>query len=190
MNKGLPRFDEDTRQFDTTGEVQTSDVHRMIRVNQAGEFGAKRIYEGQLAVLGKSPEAPVIQHMLDQELEHLEKFNAMMVDHQVRPTVLTPLWRMAGFALGAATAWMGKESAMACTAAVEEVIDQHYASQEQELEGEESDLKQLISKCREEENEHKELSLEHGAEQAPAYPVLSGSIKAATRLAIWLSSRV
>ena len=190
MSKGLPRFNPEARDFESASDSANVDINRMIRVNQAGEFGAKRIYEGQLSVLGKTPEAPMLEHMLSQELEHLEQFNKMMATHKVRPTVLTPIWRVAGFALGAVTARMGKESAMACTEAVEEVIDQHYAAQERELGAEKSELKQLISKCREEENEHKELSREHGATQAPAYPLLSRSIKSATRMVIWLSPRI
>ncbi|MEN8236861.1 MAG: demethoxyubiquinone hydroxylase family protein [Pseudomonadota bacterium] len=190
MTQGLPHLDKGKRQFTTQSKTQTAEIHRMIRVNQAGEFGAKRIYEGQLSVLGNTPETPILQHMLDQELDHLKQFDAMMISHRVRPTALTPIWRAAGFALGAATARISKESAMACTAAVEEVIDQHYASQEQKLGTEQPELKQLISKCRQEEREHKELSLEHGAKQAPAYPLLHRSIKAATRVAIWLSSRI
>ncbi len=189
MTKGLPRFNPNKKQFDAP-KPQKTDLQRMIRVNQAGEFGAKRIYEGQLAILGGTPEAPIIRHMLNQELEHLDRFNDLMIENQVRPTVLTPLWRMAGFALGAVTARMGKESAMACTEAVEDVIDQHYAAQEQELGSENMVLKKLISKCREEENEHKELSITQGAREASGYPVLSRSIKAATRIAIWLSSRI
>jgi len=167
------------------------DINRMIRVNQAGEFGAVCIYKGQLAVLGKTDVGPLLDHMLDQEKEHLEKFSALIVSRRVRPTVLSPIWSVLGFALGAGTALMGKKAAMACTVAVEEVIDEHYARQQAKLGGDQDpELETLITKCREEENEHKATGLAHGAEQAIGYPILSSAIKAGSRLAIWLSTRV
>lgn len=163
---------------------------RMIRVNHAGEYGALRIYEGQLRILGKRPKGDLLRHMLAQEKEHLEKFEKLMIEHRVRPTLLSPLWHGLGYALGALTATMGEKTAMACTVAVEEVIDDHYAKQEQELPESESDFKTLIHKCREEELEHRDIGLANGAEQATAYPLLKGAIKAGTKLAIWLSERV
>ncbi len=165
-------------------------VKRMIRVDQAGEYGARRIYEGQLAVLGDSPSGPDIRHMHDQELRHLEVFDAMIADRKVRPTLLQPVWHVAGFALGAATALIGEKAAMACTVAVEEVIDEHYARQVEQLGDQEQDLKATIEEFRAEELEHRDLGLAKGAEQAPAYPSLSAAIKAGSRLAIWLSERV
>ena len=163
----------------------------MIRVDQAGEYGAVQIYKGQLAVLGRSESAPILQHMLEQEEQHLDKFNKMLVERQVRPTALTPVWYLMGFALGAGTALMGKKAAMACTVAVEEVIDEHYAKQQAKL-GEEQDpeLASLVTKCREEELEHRQAGLDHGAEQALGYPLLSTVIKTGSRIAIWLSTRV
>jgi len=167
-------------------------IERMVRVDHAGEFGAVRIYEGQLAVLGKSKTAPVIRHMLDQEKDHLKRFDDLIADRRVRPTALLPLWHMAGFALGAGSALLGEKAAMACTVAVEEVIDEHYAAQISELadEADETDLKETFEKFREEELAHRDTGLEHGAEQAPGYEVLSGAVKAGSRLAIWLSTRV
>lgn len=163
---------------------------RMIRVNHAGEYGALRIYEGQLRILGKSPKGDLLRHMLAQEKEHLEKFEKLIIENRVRPTLLSPLWHGLGYALGALTATMGEKTAMACTVAVEEVIDDHYAKQEQELPESELDFKTLIHKCREEESEHRDIGLANGAEQATAYPLLKGAIKAGTKLAIWLSERV
>ncbi|MSO96836.1 MAG: demethoxyubiquinone hydroxylase family protein [Rhodospirillaceae bacterium] len=163
---------------------------RMIRVNQAGEYGAKRIYEGQLAVLGKTDSAPVLTEMLAQEEKHLERFNTIMRQRGVRPTALEPLWHAAGFALGAATALMGREAAMACTVAVEDVIGEHYAEQAASLGEDESELKSTIESFRADEMHHRDVSLENGAEQAPAYAALTGAIKAGTRLAIWLSKRI
>ena len=162
---------------------------RMIRVDHAGEYGARRIYEGQLAVLGQSPSAPTIRHMHEQELKHLQTFERLLVEKRVRPTALQPLWHVAGFALGAATALMGEKAAMACTVAVEEVIDEHYARQAQQLGEEDASLKETIETFRAEELEHRDIGLEHGAEEAPAYEALSGAVKASSRLAIWLSER-
>lgn len=166
--------------------VKNDRIREIIRVNQAGEFGAKRIYEGQLKVLKNSDK---IQHMLEQELEHLKKFDEMMVERRVRPTILNPLWSIGGFALGFITAKMGEKAAMACTAAVEDVIDEHYRCQIDELGDDEKELKETIAKFREEEIEHKTTAINEGAEDAPLYPILSTGIKCVTRAAIWLSTR-
>ena len=168
-------------------------IERMIRVDQAGEYGAVRIYEGQLSVLGNSENAPVIKHMLDQEIEHLGTFSKMVEKRRVRPTALMPFWHLAGFALGAGTALMGEKAAMACTVAVEEVIDEHYAAQVEKLESmgnDEKDLKDTCQKFRLEELEHRDTGLEYGAEQAPGYEALSALVKTGSRMAIWLSERV
>lgn len=165
-------------------------IARILRVDQAGEYGAKRIYEGQIAVLGRGPRAKTLQHMYEQELEHLEHFDRQLVERRVRPTLLQPLWHVAGFALGAGTALIGEKAAMACTVAIEETIDEHYQKQLEELGPEEEDLKDRISKFREEELEHRDIGIEHGAEEAPGYEVLSTAIKTGSRLAIWLSERI
>lgn len=165
-------------------------VERMVRVDQAGEYGAKRIYAGQLAVLGQSADAQPIRDMAAKEDEHLAAFDRMLVERRVRPTVLQPLWHLAGFALGAASALMGRDAAMACTVAVEEVIEEHYAAQAALLGDEEPELKQKILEFRDDELEHRETGLAEGATRAPAYPVLSAAVKAGSRLAIWLSERI
>ncbi len=165
-------------------------LNQIIRVDQAGEYGAKRIYEGQLAVLGKTDAAPVLQDMLAQEEKHLAKFNAIMSARGVRPSALEPFWHVAGFALGAATALMGKEAAMACTAAVEDVIGEHYAEQTAQLGDDERELRETISAFRNDELHHRAVSIQHGAETAPAFVPLTTAIKAGTRLAIWLSKRI
>jgi ubiquinone biosynthesis monooxygenase Coq7 len=163
----------------------------MIRVDHAGEYGAVRIYEGQLAVMGKrqSATADAIRHMAAQEQEHLAAFDRLINARRVRPTALEPLWRVAGFALGAVTALMGEKAAMACTAAVEEVIDQHYGEQIGKLDGDPA-LKRDIEKFRADEIAHKNEALAQGAEDAPGYKFLSASIKAGCRLAIKLSERI
>ncbi|MBI3445199.1 MAG: demethoxyubiquinone hydroxylase family protein [Magnetospirillum sp.] len=167
-------------------------IDRFLRVNQAGELGAVRIYQGQMAVLGKRKSAaqPLLKRMTEQEQEHLDTFNRLIGERRTRPTLLSPLWHLAGFALGAGTALLGEKAAMACTVAVEETIDEHYARQAEQLGDDEADLKATIAKFREDELEHRDIGLENGAEQAPAYPVLSAAIKGGCRLAIWLSERV
>lgn len=168
------------------------ETKRMIRVNHAGEYGAVRIYEGQLSVLGRTASAPLIEHMAEQERHHLNVFKELIPEHRVRPTALLPLWHAAGFALGVGTALMGEKAAMACTVAVEEVIDEHYAGQIKKLdaEGDEKKLRDTLETFRLEELEHKEKAYEGGAEQAPGYGVLTGMVKAGSRVAIWLSTRI
>lgn len=163
---------------------------RMIRVDQAGEYGAVRIYEGQMAVLGRSASAPALRRMSEQERRHLDAFDRLLVVRRVRPTLLSPLWHVAGFALGAGSALLGEKAAMACTAAVEEVIDEHYAAQAEALGDDEAELRATVEAFRADEAGHRDLALEAGAEQAPAYPLLTGAIKAGSRLAIWLSERI
>lgn len=168
---------------------------RIIRVDHAGELGADRIYAGQMAVLGKSDVGPLIQHMWDQEKNHLKTFCELIPHHRVRPTVLTPIWNVAGFALGAGTALLGKEAAMACTVAVEETITEHYNKQIRELlELEDSEdrnkLLATIKQFRDEEMEHHDTGIEHDAENAPAYNALKSVIQTGCHAAIWLSERV
>ena len=167
-------------------------IERMIRVNQAGEYGAVRIYEGQLSVLGGTASAPVIERMAEQERSHLETFNKLIPERRVRPTALLPFWHVAGFALGAGTALLGEKAAHACTVAVEEVIDEQYAGQVRRLkdEGVERDLLDTFEEFRLEEVKHKETGLELGARDAPGYEALTGLVKAGSRLAIWLSTRI
>lgn len=165
---------------------------RMIRVDQAGEFGATRIYAGQLAVLGSSgPHAAEIAAMARQEDDHLRRFDALMARRRVRPTALRPVWSVAGYALGAATALIGPEAAMACTAAVEEEIDRHYSRQLDDLaDGTDPELAAMVGEFREDERAHRDAALAAGAERAPAYPLLSGAIRLGCRLAIRLSERI
>lgn len=164
-------------------------LERIVRVDHAGEYGAKRIYAGQLAVLGKSEHGPVIQHMAKQEEAHLAYFAEAIGDRGVRPTALLPLWHAAGFALGAATALMGPRAAMACTVAVEETIDEHYRAQLETLGADEPELTQAIAKFRQEELEHRDIGLAREAELAPGYDLLSTAIRRGSKLAIWLSER-
>jgi ubiquinone biosynthesis monooxygenase Coq7 len=173
--------------------MQREDLHRMIRVDQAGEFGATRIYEGQLAVMGdRAPHSAEIRHMAAQEAEHRAKFDALLARRGVRPTALHPIWSAAGYGLGAFTALLGPEAAMACTAAVETEIDKHYSEQLDQLEatGADPELAEMIEAFRAEEREHLESALANGAERAPAYPLLAGAIRLGCRIAIKVSERL
>jgi len=149
-----------------------------------------RIYEGQLAVLGKRGSADTIRHMADQEQRHLKTFDRLVNERRVRPTALEPLWRVAGYALGVGTALLGEKAAFACTAAVEEVIDAHYTAQIAALGERDSELKSTVEDFRTEEAQHRQLALDHGAEQAPGYRLLSEAIKAGCRVAIKLSEKI
>ncbi len=176
------------------GVSAKDEIAAMIRVDHAGEYGAVRIYEGQLAVFAadksKAKTVATIEHMAKQEEEHLKAFDALVNERRVRPTALEPVWRVAGFALGAASALMGEKAAMACTAAVEEVIDQHYADQVARLGDHDPKLKETVEKFRADELAHRDTALAHGAAQAPAYGLISGAIKAGCRVAIALSTRI
>ena len=165
-------------------------IDRIVRVDHAGEYGAGRIYQGQLAVLGDDPKyGPLLRHMAEQEAEHLKTFETLIVERRTRPSLLHPIWHAAGYALGAGTALLGPRAAMACTVAVEEVIDEHYARQSAELGDSEPELRATIDKFRAEELEHRDIGLEHGAERTPGYRLLSGAIKTGSRVAIWLAER-
>lgn len=181
---------KETAEHRLPGEPDRAEtVARMIRVDQAGEYGAKRIYEGQLSILAGTEDEPVLRMMLDQELEHLDYFDKLLAERHVRPTVLQPFWHIAGFALGVGTALLGREAAMACTVAVEDVIEEHYTAQAQQLGEDEKELRTVIKEFRDDERHHRAVGIEEGAEGAPAYLVLTGAMKAGSRLAIWLSTR-
>ena len=172
-------------------------IERMIRVDQAGEFGATRIYAGQLAVMGtRAPHSGEIAAMAEQEAGHRAEFDALMAARGVRPTALQPFWSAAGYALGAATALIGPEAAMACTEAVEEEIDKHYSDQLDALEPREAagegdpELKGMIERFREDEREHHAAAIEAGSRDAPGYPLLTGLIRAGCRAAIRVSERI
>ncbi|MFP6740777.1 MAG: demethoxyubiquinone hydroxylase family protein [Alphaproteobacteria bacterium] len=168
---------------------RAAQIERMIRVDHAGEYGAARIYEGQLAVLGRSPSAPLIRAMAEQEKSHLAAFDRLVVERRVRPTVLSPLWHAAGFALGAASAMLGERAAMACTVAVEEVIGEHYGDQLDRLGDDEPELRETVTEFRDDELGHRDTGLEQGAEQMPGYEPFTLAVKSGARLAIWLSER-
>jgi 3-demethoxyubiquinol 3-hydroxylase len=166
----------------------------MIRVDHAGEYGAVQIYRGQRAVFdrieGKAHAARLIADMEEGEHEHLKTFDRMIAERGVRPTIMAPVWRVAGFGLGAVTALMGERAAHACTEAVEDVIEEHYGRQSQALRGVDSELKHVVDKFRADEIAHKQTAIEQGARHAPAYPVLSAVIKFGCRAAIRISEKI
>lgn len=167
------------------------DAASMLRVDQAGEYGATRIYAGQLAVLGdRAPAARAIAGMAAQEEGHRRRFDALIAERGVRPTMLQPVWNVAGFALGAVTAAIGPEAAMACTAAIETEIDRHYGQQLDELGEDDPELSGMIAEFRADEVAHLDHALAAGAERAPAYPVLFHAIRFGCRAAIALSKRI
>jgi len=167
------------------------DVPSMLRVDQAGEYGATRIYAGQMAVLGdRQPCAPLIARMAAQEQRHLARFDELLAERGVRPTLLQPLWSVAGHALGAATALLGPRAAMACTAAVEDEIDAHYAEQLASLGDDEPELAATIAEFQADEREHRDRAIEAGAEDSFGYPLLYAAIRAGCRAAIELSKRI
>lgn len=166
-------------------------LDRIIRVDHAGEYGAVRIYEGQLAVFGDNhPMSDMIRHMKEQEDVHLERFNKLIHEYEARPTMITPLWHVAGYALGASTALLGPKAAMACTEAVEEVIDKHYAEQIEILPDDEGPLAETLEKFRLEEVEHKNIAIEHGAQEVPAHGILYGAIKLGVKTVIKVAERI
>jgi ubiquinone biosynthesis monooxygenase Coq7 len=165
-------------------------IDRILRVDHAGEYGAVRIYEGQLSVLGRSRAAPVIREMAAKEREHLATFDEILPKRRVRPSLLQPLWHVAGYALGAATAALGPRAAMACTVAVEEVIDEHYGKQLALLGDDEKELRELCERYRKDEVEHGEEALAHGARRSITFRPLTTVVKAGSRAAIWLAERI
>ena len=171
--------------------MTSSKSARMLRVDQAGEYGATRIYAGQMAVMGnRAPHSTEVAGMAAQEEHHRARFDAMIAERGVRPTLLQPVWSAAGYALGAATALLGPEAAMACTAAIETEIDRHYTQQLEDLGGDDPELGAAIREFRDEEREHRDAALAAGAERAPAYPLLFNAIRLGCRAAIKLSERI
>jgi len=171
---------------------RAQELARMLRVDHAGEYGATRIYEGQLAVLGHRPVGRTIRHMAAQEEAHKRTFDNLLLQNRVRPSLLSPIWHTAGYVLGAGTALLGERAAMACTVAVEEVIGEHYASQVKRLEemdeGDE-ELAATLARFRDDELEHRDTGIAHDAQDTPGYPLMADVIKAGTRAAIWLAQR-
>tara|TARA_B100000686_G_C16426138_1_gene779697 strand:+ start:36 stop:614 length:579 start_codon:yes stop_codon:yes gene_type:complete len=190
-NKNLNKFSNDDGLRYLPGDLDLKEkIQRIIRVNQAGEYGAKRIYAGQLAVLRKKPISKELVEMAEQEEKHLNSFNKLMIERKIRPTALQPLWHFAGYALGMGTALMGEKAAMACTVAVEEAIDEHYENQSHSLGNNEPEIKKIITEAREDEIKHLEKAEDHGGKEDKIHLPLRLAIKKGTKIAIWLSERI
>lgn len=176
------------------GEAVQMRVARMLRVDHAGEVAARQIYQGQLAVLQQQPQARAcmaqIEEMAAKEDAHLAAFDRLLTARRVRPTLLSPLWDAASYGLGAASALLGGRAAMACTAAVEEVICDHYQKQLNDLGTDDPELSEIITQFHADEQAHRETAMAAGAARAPAYRPLSEIIKAGCRIAIKLSERI
>ena len=166
------------------------DIERFLRVDHAGERAAQQIYKGQLAVLANHEMANEIRHMMDQEVEHLETFDSLLNERQVRPSLLDPLWGAAGFTLGVVTAAMGPKAAMACTIAVEEVIGEHYQKQADILGEDERELQATVERFRDEELEHRDIAVEHDGREARHYSLLRKVIQRGCRTAIKIAEKV
>ena len=166
------------------------DIERFLRVDHAGERAAQQIYKGQLAVLANHEMADEIRHMMDQEVEHLETFDSLLNERQVRPSLLDPLWGAAGFTLGVVTAAMGPKAAMACTIAVEEVIGEHYQKQADILGEDERALQATVERFRDEELEHRDIAVEHDGREARHYSLLRKVIQRGCRAAIKIAEKV
>jgi ubiquinone biosynthesis monooxygenase Coq7 len=170
--------------------LPSAEVERMLRVDHAGEFGATRIYRGQLDILERGRGAGEIRRMSEAEQRHLATFEVLLRKHRVRPTLLQPLWSLAGYMLGAGTALLGAQAAMACTVAVEDVIDEHYRGQAERLLDHDPALAETMLEFRADELAHRDVAIVQGAEQTPGYDLLTAAIRAGSRAAIWLSTRI
>jgi 3-demethoxyubiquinol 3-hydroxylase len=168
------------------------EIARMVRVDHAGEYGATRIYQGQLDVFGRRRSASEIRRMAETENRHLARFEELLYERRVRPTILHPLWSVAGYALGVATALLGERAALACTVAIEDVIDEHYQKQAEFLADADADpeLRHTVLSFRDDEIAHRDTALAHGAEDAFGYDLITAAVKTGSRIAIWLSTRL
>jgi ubiquinone biosynthesis monooxygenase Coq7 len=181
--------------FDRPGRgASEARIGEILRVDHAGELGAVHIYRGQRAVFeaarGRGPISAQLAEMEGHEAEHLAAFDRLLTERSVRPTVLAPLWRVAGFALGAGTALLGEKAAHACTEAVETVIEEHYAGQIRELQAREPALAADLARYRDDELAHRDAAVESGAREAPGYRLLSAAIRTGCRAAIRLAEKV
>ena len=172
-------------------KTDRSILEEIIRVDHAGEYGATRIYDGQIAVFGRKTKiGKTIQHMADQEQEHIETFEKLIIQKRVRPTLLLPIWNIAGYMLGASTALLGEKAAMACTVAVESVIGNHYKNQAEQLGLDQKKLKSIIKKFEKDELEHHDIGLKHNAEEAVGYKIMTKLISIGCKTAISISKKI
>ena len=171
-------------------DTNKKNLDSILRVDHAGETAAAKIYDGQLAILKNTPVGPTIQHMKDQEEEHLDTFNRLLVENDTRPTALLPLWNVMGYGLGVASALMGEKAAMACTIAVEEVIGEHYAKQAETLDKKDDKLKSTLEKFRDDELDHLETGVQHDGKNTPGYEIMKTIVQFGCRTAIKISEKI
>ena len=169
-------------------------VEEFIRVDHAGERGAIKIYEGQLLALNtiiKNDELKKkIEEMQVHEKEHCDYFEKEIKKRNIRPTKFLPLWDLLGVGLGFGSAIIGKKATMLCTASVEEVIDQHYQNQINQLKNDEKELKNKIVKFRNDELQHKDIAYEEGATKEGFYSIMDKIIKTGSKIAIGISEKI
>lgn len=167
----------------------SKEIEAILRVNHAGELGAKQIYNAQRRIIGDDPNLVL---MANQEEQHLKTFTQLMVENKVRPTLMQPLWHVLSYGMGAVTALMGKKAAHACTIAVEEVIVEHYQEQIDALNNspEHESLREIIQTFQKEEEHHGEIAKDCGGLNAKSYPEISKIVKKITKLAIAVSKRI
>ncbi len=169
-------------------------VEEFIRVDHAGERGAIKIYEGQLLALNTFVKdenlKKTIEKMKNHEKEHLDFFNKEIKKRNIKPTKLLPLWDLLGVGLGFGSAIIGKKATMLCTASVEEVIDEHYQNQINELDSDEKVLKEKIKKFRDDELHHKDIAYKQGASKKGLYAILDKIIKTGSKVAINISEKI
>jgi ubiquinone biosynthesis monooxygenase Coq7 len=169
-------------------------IEEFIRVDHAGERGAVKIYEGQLLALNTFVKdenlKKTIEEMKIHEKEHCEFFENEIKKRKIKPTKFLPLWDLLGVGLGFGSTILGKKAAMLCTASVEEVIDEHYQSQINQLNSDEKNLKKKIIKFREDELHHKDIAYEKGATKDGLYSLMDKIIKTGSKLAIRISEKI
>lgn len=178
----------------SAGHKTNPRIAEMLRVDHAGEYGAVAIYRGQQAVFRKNAKtrdiAEQLAEMEAEEQKHLDAFDKLLIERNVRPTAMTPIWNVAGYGLGVVTALMGEKAAHACTEAVENVIEQHYGAQAEEMKDEEPELAATFAEFREDELHHRDTAVEQGAHDAPGYGILSRVITAGCHAAIKITEKI
>ena len=175
-------------------KIDKKKVEEFIRVDHAGERGAIKIYEGQLLALNtfvKDEELKkTIEEMKEHEREHANYFDQEIKKRGIKPTKFLPLWDLLGVGLGFGSTLLGKKAAMLCTASVEEVIDEHYQNQIDQIESDEKELKKKIIKFREDELHHKDIAYEKGASKEGIYSIFDKIVKTGSKIAIRVSEKI
>jgi len=168
---------------------ESQKIKEILRVNHAGELGAKQIYKAQRKVLGDDPD---LVFMAEQEAEHLKTFTKLMIEHKSQPTIFQPLWHVLSYGMGTVTALMGKRAAHACTIAVEEVIVEHYQQQIDALQDSPThqDLRTIIQQFQKEEDHHRQIAEQGGGKQAVGFNILTKIVKVITKTAITVSKKI